>query len=147
MSQKGYCVTSDGIAYGGPVPVNAVKNSASHNSAPQHNPIVFRTDLGMYEQKVGHKWRYSVWVRGSVVEQVLTNRRRRWSAKVFDGNSDKHWKRHEEATKWMMGVDEFYSGDCKGNRWLIPINRHPNKELQEVIDGMKKRDAEKRMTL
>ena len=147
MIRKAYFVTSDGVLQRMPELVGASNNGIHRNDSSNDNPKVFRTDLGMYEQRVGHKWRYSAWIRGTVVEQVLTNRKRRWSAKVFDGNPDKLWKRTEEAAKWYMGVDEFYSGDCKGNRWLIPINRHPNKELQEVIDGMKKRDADKRLTL
>lgn len=43
------------------------------------------------------------------------------------------WRRRPRATKlmtkaapsptWYMGVKEFHEGDCRGNKWLVPINR------------------------
>lgn len=69
----------------------------------------------LWEQRIGAWWHYSIWINGAIITMKHRNRRRRSAAKIETGPRD--------IGVWYMGKKEFYEGECKGNKWSVPINR------------------------
>jgi hypothetical protein len=96
----------------------AILNKAHHeihNFSSKKN-LGWRVDIGMYESvEYGYIYTYRVWVKGVVITKTTIGRFRPKSAKLMTSPNN--------IGVWIMGKEEFEKGDCKGNKWSVPVNR------------------------